>query len=97
MTFKIDTGGSSALRNNLPTWFLDECADDADDRQLAHDYAYHLIWRTRQPAKLETVRRHITYAWPALFTISSLYPELFDEVMCAYAERALIFDHPNAA
>lgn len=97
MTFKIDTGHASTLRMHLPDWFLDDADDTDSDYKLAHDYALHMAWKTKQPVKLETVREHLIASWPTLFMIGKLYPEMLDEVLIAYAERAMTFDQPNAA
>lgn len=98
MTFQIDTGmPEHTIRSVLPDWFLDQYEDTTSDAALAHDYGYHMIAKSRQPARLETVRRHFKMSWQALQYIAELQPEVFDEVLCAYAEKALLFEQPNAA
>lgn len=95
---QIDTSAPEySIRNCLPDWFLDQAHETDTDAQLARAYGYHLIWQMGQRKKLETVRRHFTDAWPALRFIADLQPQVFDEVMCAYAETALRFEHPNVA
>lgn len=96
---EINTGTpvQPTIRNHLPAWFLDMHEDSASDADLARDYGHHMIWQTKQPVKLETVRKHVRQDWAALGFIADLQPEIFDEVICAIAERALLFENPDAA
>jgi len=88
MTFIIDTGETSLLRQRLPDWFLDQEPDDATDARLAHDYGQWLIGEALRPKKMETVRRHILAAWWVLPIIAEHHPEVFDEILVTYGLRA---------
>lgn len=81
----------------IPDFVLDELPDGVDEVKAAQTYAYHLIWQFKQPKMLKTVRDRILFANRFLMRLAEIDPDLFDEVICAYAERALIFDQPNAA
>lgn len=89
MTFTIDTGTTPAwgIRDRLPDWFLDQQADDATDAQLAFTYGQWLIAEAQRPKKVETVRKHMLAAWWFLPTLADHHPEVFDELLCAYALR----------
>ena len=88
------------IRNFVDYWFLDQMDADASEADVARQFAYHMIWKTEQPKKMETVRKHFIAKWGFLSNLARDYPEHFDEVLCAYAERALRFDEittPKAA
>ena len=88
MTFIIDTGAPvSPLRDRLPDWFLDQQPDTATDAQLAFTYGQWLIGETQRPKKVETVRKHLLAAWWVLPIIADHHPEVFDELLSAYALR----------
>lgn len=84
-------------RSLVPDWFLDQLAAGVTEHQTAHDYAYHLISAFTLPKTMPTVRSRLLDANAFLLRLAEIDPALFDEVICAYAERALIFDQPNAA
>lgn len=84
-------------RTMIPDFIMDYLDETADERTAAQAYAYHLIWTFKQPKMLKTVRRKLLQANAFLNRLAEIDPDLFDEVICAYAERALIFDQPNAA
>lgn len=93
MTFIIDTGlDPTDSRNLLPGWFCDIYPEDQPVERLFHDYGYHLISQIQQPKKMDTVRKHILMDWLAIRALASLQPGVFDELLCAYAERALAFE-----
>lgn len=71
--------------------------EDATDAQIAHDYGYHLIWQMQNPKMMKTVRKHLLRDFAALEFVAELQPEVFDEVLMAYAERAMAFEQPHAA
>ncbi len=88
MTFIIDTGATvSPLRDRLPDWFLDQQPETATDAQLAFTYGQWLISETQRPKRVETVRKHLLAAWWCLPIIADHHPEVFDELLCAYALR----------
>lgn len=90
MTFTIDTGTAPqqwGIRERLPDWFLDQQADDATDAQLAFTYGQWLIGETQRPRKVETVRKHLLAAWRIMPLIAEHHPEVFDQVLTAYALR----------
>jgi hypothetical protein len=89
MTFQIDTGTAPAwgIRDRLPTWFLDQQEETATDAQLAFTYGQWLISETRRPKKVATVRDHLLAAWRIMPLIAEHHPEVFDELLCAYALR----------
>lgn len=99
MTFDIDaeTIPPTDARALLPDWFMDQQPEDVTEYKAAHDYAYHLIHHFKQPKTMATVRRHFLMRTQFLARLAELDGDLFDEVLCAYAERALIFDQPHAA
>ena len=91
--FVIDTGKPEFNPLDLiPDWFRDNYASDADAKRIIHDYGYHLIGQTTNPAKLDTVRKHTLASWQFLRALAEHHPGVFDEFICAYAERALAFD-----
>jgi len=96
MTFVIDTGETAGVRSLIPDWFLDQYAVAPDDSRAVHDYAYHLIGSVNNPKTMKTVREHTLAAWGFLRALAEMHPEVFDEFICAYAERALSFDDPQS-
>lgn len=82
-------------RTLIPDYILDELPDGASEGQAAQEYAYHLIWRMQQPKTLKTVRRHMLASNAFMMRLAEINPEVFDEVLCAYAERAMKFDAPD--
>lgn len=93
MTFIIDTGPDlTDTRDLLPDWFRDIYPDGQPVERLFHDYGYHLIAQIKQPKKMDTVRKHILMDWRAIRVLADLQPGVFDELLCAYAERALAFE-----
>lgn len=99
MTFNIDddTIPPTDARAIIPDWFMDQQPEDISEEKAAHDYAYHLIAHFKQPKLMKTVRAHFFARQHFLKRLAEIHPEIFDEVICAYAERALLFEHPNAA
>lgn len=93
-TFTIDTGHSAPFDplSLIPDWFRDIYPADADPSRVIHDFGYHLIGQTTNPRKLETVRKHTLANWRFLQSLAETHPGVFDEFICAYAERALSFD-----
>lgn len=84
-------------RTMIPDYILDDLPDGATEIAAARAFAYHMIWKIKQPKRLETVRKHFTFNWPFMRRLSEIEPEVFDELLCAYAERAMQFDTPNLA
>jgi hypothetical protein len=92
MPFEIDTGVTAFDTIELvPDWFRDQCKS-ADKDRIFHDYAYHLIGATKGPVKMATVRDHTLAQWRFLRELAAMHPDVFDEFICAYAERAMAFD-----
>ena len=93
-SFEIDTGTPVAFdpTDLIPDWFKDQYPALPEASRLIHDYGYHLIGATKNPAKMETVRRHTLVQWQFLRHLADAHPDVFDEFICAYAERALAFD-----
>lgn len=81
----------------IPDFILDDMPAAVSEYDAAHAYAYHLIWDFKQPKTIATVRKKLLRANSFLTRLAEIDPDLFDEVICAFAERALIFDQPNAA
>jgi hypothetical protein len=87
--FAIDTGAPADTfdeRSLVPDWFRD-MHGDADTSRLFHDYAYHMIGAMQNPKQWKTVRKHILHDWGFLRALSQHHPDVFDEVLAAYAER----------
>lgn len=76
---------------------LDELPNGVSELDAAKAQAFHMIWKMKQPKTIDTVRKHMLMKNRFLLRLAEIAPEHFDEVMCAYAERALIFDQPHAA
>lgn len=92
MAFEIDTGVTAFdVLDLIPDWFKDQC-NSTDKSRIVHDYGYHLIGATKNPAKLETVRKHTIAQWQFLRELAAMHPDVFDEFLCAYAERAMAFE-----
>ena len=94
MGFDIDTGVNPQpdILGLIPAWFRDTCAAGLTTEQIVERYAYHLISATKNPAKLETVRKHTIAQWQFLRELAAMHPDVFDEFLCAYAERAMAFE-----
>lgn len=95
MTITIDTGITKADTDPIvmvPTWFRDFYADDADTARIIHDYGLHLAAALKNPKKMETVRKHTLAQWDFLRSLAETHPDIFDEFIVAYAERAQAFD-----
>lgn len=97
MVFEIDTGVIERTAiSYLPDWFLDQYYPELpDERRVVHDFAYHLIGTLSAhdgSKKMETVRKHTMAQWGFLRILADMHPAVFDEFICAYAERALAFD-----
>lgn len=94
MTITIDTGGVAQqprIEQYVPDWFRDQCGD-AEPGRVAHDYAYHIIGRLTDPngaKRMETHRKNLIADWGFLKLLAEEHPEVFDEVLTAFAERAL--------
>lgn len=91
MAFIIDTGPvADPARSLIPDWFWDTYPTDgtSSDRAI-HDYGYHLIGALKNPAKMDTVRKHTLAQWQFLRLLAETHPGVFDEFMAAYAERVL--------
>ncbi len=88
-TFEIDTGIQRAwsVRDRLPDWFLDQQPEDATDAQLCFTYGQWLTGETRRPKTVATVRKHLLAAWWFLPHLAEHHPEVFDDLLCAYALR----------
>lgn len=84
-------------RSMIPDHVLDIFPDDVSEHQAAVAYAYDIISSFNRPKTMATVRRKLIAANKFLLRLSEIDAAVFDEVMCAYAERALIFEQPNAA
>jgi hypothetical protein len=83
-------------RSMVPPWMLDYMPD-ATEREAANAYAQHIMGAFNNPKMMKTVRRHFLRETSFLARLAELNPEMFDEVVCAYAERAQLFEQPNAA
>jgi hypothetical protein len=94
MAFDIDTGVNPQpdILGLIPDWFRDTCADGLTTKQIVERYAYHMIGATKNPAKLETVRKHTLAQWQFLRELAAMHPDVFDEFWTSYAERALSFE-----
>lgn len=93
--FKIDTGAPGApdtyappaIETLIPDWFRDMAAANTPPEQLAHDYGYHIIGAMQNPKTWPTVRKHILHDWRFLRSLADVHPDVFDEILQAYAER----------
>lgn len=95
MSITIDTGVTQSAVDPIamvPTWFRDFYADNEDPARIIHDYGLHLAAALNNPKKMETVRRHTLAQWEFLRCLAETHPEIFDEFIVAYAERAQRFD-----
>jgi hypothetical protein len=90
-SFTIDTGVQTARPpiDFVPDWFRDAYSVEPSAERVIHDYGYHLIGALRNPAKVETCRKHTIMHWGFLRNLAEIHPSVFDEFMCAYAERVL--------
>ena len=92
-TFEIDTGvfdQAPALLAQIPDWFLDQYTVLPDESRALHDYGYHLIGWLQDPngpKKMATVRKHFLCHWVFLRNLAEQHPDVFDELLAAYAER----------
>ena len=90
MAFKIDTGvalGDFDPRSLMPDWFRDQHAEDAPFERLAFIYGQWIISEIDRPKKAETVRKHLVFSWRFLSQLEACHPEVFDEILVAYARR----------
>jgi hypothetical protein len=96
-SFMIDTGASQFNPlDRIPAWFRDQ-ADNMDDPALLRSYGMHILGtlqvpRTqvgwlRRPKLVNTVRDHLLADWMLLRDLAKAYPDIFDEILAAYAER----------
>lgn len=81
----------------IPDHVMDVLPPNTGEAEAASAFAYHLISEFQKPKTMPTVRKRLISANQFLNRLAEIAPETFDEVMCAYAERALIFDQPDAA
>lgn len=84
-------------RSLIPDNVLDLLPEDVTEAKAAELYAYDLIAKFNAPKRLDTARGYFLSANRFLLRLAEINPTLFDEVICAYSERALIFDSKNAA
>ena len=90
MNIVIDTGAEqqTGAIAYVTDWMKDLCPASYTEAQIVQAYAHHIIGDMRRPAKLDTVRHHITaFNWAFLRHIADEQPGLFDEFWTAYAER----------
>jgi hypothetical protein len=96
MAFEIDTGIAERTPiSYLPDWFLDQYREVPDESRAVHDFAFHLVGALHAhdgPKKIETVRKHLIAQWGFLRILADMHPEVFDELLMAYARRAGAFD-----
>lgn len=99
MTFNIDDDpiAPTDARSLIPDWFMDQAPLGITEKQAAHDYAYHMISHFGQPKMMKTVRVHFLARSAFFARLAEIDGDLFDEVMCAYAERALTFNSEMSA
>jgi hypothetical protein len=98
MTFQIDTGAPQIdITHGIPTWFQDEMPEDMPPERLMHNYAYHLIGKLGTYKSMMYARRHLVGHWPFLQRLADIHPEIFDEVMTAYAEVYALAEVPRSA
>jgi hypothetical protein len=84
-TFVIETGPAD-VAHGIPDWFVDQMPADASPERLMHQYGYHLLGKLRE-YKADTPRRkHLLLHWSFLQRLAGVHPEIFDEVLAAYAE-----------
>ena len=88
----IDTGKPEFDPIDLiPDWFRD-VNQSATAERMIHDYGYHLIGALGNPVKVETCRKHMMREWAFLRLLAETWPDVFDEYLIAYAERANGFE-----
>lgn len=92
--FLDDARPDTDAREWIDTHVMDELPDGVSEADAAQAFAYHMIWKMQQPKTIATVRKHMLAKNRFLLRLAEIQPDLFDEVMCAYAERALTFDQP---
>lgn len=93
--FVIDTGAATNPfdpRNLVPDWFRDLYSAEPETERLVHDYGLHLIGALGNPAKLETCRKWTMREWNFLRALAETWPDIFDQYLVAYAERASVFE-----
>lgn len=88
MTFTIDAGDTSEAARLLPDWFLDQHHGEPEDATLRR-YAYHVIGEINRPARMDTARKHMLANLQYLIWAANNAPGHFDEIIVAYAEKAL--------
>ena len=98
MTFVIDTGapGIPTAVDLVADWLRDQCPADYTPAQIVQAYAHHLMGHMspdrgdpRRPVRLSTIRDHFMANRRFVWAVAEEQPELFDEILVAYAERVL--------
>ena len=89
MSFEIDTGTPQqpGAVGFVMDWMRDQCPTHYTDAQIVQAYAHHLMGDIRNPAKLETVIKHLLMNWRFLGELGRENPGLFTEIWTAFAER----------
>lgn len=82
------------VRELIPDHVLDGLPEDATEYDAACVYGYHLIYEIRKPKTVKTARKRLLTNQQFLWRLADIEPAVFDEIMCAFAERALDFDRP---
>lgn len=83
----IDTGAPQIdVTHGIPDWFMDLMPEGTTPERAMHQYAYHIVGKLSEYHSSKFARRFFLGHWPFLGRLAEIYPEIFDEVMTAYAE-----------
>lgn len=94
MTFQIDTGTPDTFDplSLVPEWYQDLFEPGSNPDRIIHDYGLHLTAALSNPVKLTTCRTHMLREWWFLRHLAEAQPDIFDQYLVAYAERASAFE-----
>ena len=88
MAFKIDTGAPAFNPVTLlPDWFRDQHPEDAPFERLAFAYGQWMLAEVDRPQMTKTARKHMLFSWRFMGLLAECHPEVFDEILVAYALR----------
>jgi hypothetical protein len=87
MTLIIDTGAPQINpTQGVPDWFVDMMPEGTPPERIMHNYAYNLIGKLSDYSSMKFARKHLMMHWGFLSRLAEIHPEIFDEVLSAYAE-----------
>lgn len=66
----------------------DELEDDATQAQIDDLLCQYIVGDLRQPKTLKTVRGHLLRYWPLIAPLANREPDLFDQILLEFCDRA---------